>query len=188
MLRRPRRRGRSSAREGDEEEIRLRETPARVVTTAKRGSGTTDSGTRASDRSWRFLGRAPAFLAKLDAGRGKLDGEALKERLDRVRGKTREMVRDLKVPNVEDLKALIEDIRQEQTEAKYHPDKRRLDAVADFFAYTEEEGACADDETTDEASRRGRGRAEAETETETEAFRGRPGARVFDRTRRLTRT
>ena len=44
------------------------------------------------------------------------------------------------MPKVEDLRNLIEDIRQEQSEAKYHPDKRRLESVADFFSYTEEEG------------------------------------------------
>ena len=84
--------------------------------------------------------RPPRFLAKLDGG-GKIDPDALMEKLAGVKERTQEMVRDLKVPKVEDLKALIEDIRAEQSEAKYHPDKRRLDAVAEFFAYTEEEGA-----------------------------------------------
>lgn len=127
------------------------------------------------------------FLARIEPP-SRLDTESIKEAVKDMRSKTESALKEIKVPNVEDLRNLIDDIRAEQSEAKYHPDRRRLSNVADFFAYTEEEGACADDETTDEASRRGRGRAEAETETETEAFRGRPGARVFDRTRRLTRT
>jgi predicted protein tyrosine phosphatase len=71
----------------------------------------------------------------------KMDAEALREKIVAVREKTQEAMKKIEVPKVEDLKMLIEDIRQEQTEAKYHPDRRRLESVADFFAYTEEEGA-----------------------------------------------
>ena len=36
-----------------------------------------------------------------------------------------------------DLKKVFDDLRTQQ----YHPDRRRLSSVADFFRYTEEEGA-----------------------------------------------
>ena len=82
--------------------------------------------------------RYRGFLAKMEST--KMDAEALRERLVAVREKTQEAMKKIEVPKVEDLRMLIEDIRQEQTEAKYHPDRRRLESVADFFAYTEEEG------------------------------------------------
>ena len=82
--------------------------------------------------------RYRGFLAKMEST--KMDAEALREKLVAVREKTQEAMKKIEVPKVEDLRMLIEDIRQEQTEAKYHPDRRRLESVADFFAYTEEEG------------------------------------------------
>jgi hypothetical protein len=70
-----------------------------------------------------------------------LDAESIKEAVREARTKTETALKDLKVPNIEELRNLIEDIRAEQSEAKYHPDRRRLANVADFFTYTEEEGA-----------------------------------------------
>ena len=82
--------------------------------------------------------RYRGFLAKMESTKN--DAEALRERLVAVREKTQEAMKKIEVPKVEDLRMLIEDIRQEQSEAKDHPDRRRLEGVADFFAYTEEEG------------------------------------------------
>ena len=82
--------------------------------------------------------RVGKFLAKLDAT--KIDSASIKEQLERARARTSAVLKDIKVPKVEDLKNLIEDIREEQTLAQYHPDRKRLSSVADFFSYTEEEG------------------------------------------------
>lgn len=151
MLRRPRRRADAStstssiADDDNGLRVRVRGCPERerdaerVAMRLSKSSPSRGRGNSFGDVV-RAAFRPPKFLAKLDAG-GKIDADALMEKLAGVRERTQEMVRDLKVPKVEDLKALIEDIRAEQSEAKYHPDKRRLDAVADFFAYTEEEGA-----------------------------------------------
>jgi len=80
------------------------------------------------------------FLARIEPP-SRLDTESIKEAVKDMRSKTESALKEIKVPNVEDLRNLIDDIRAEQSEAKYHPDRRRLSNVADFFAYTEEEGA-----------------------------------------------
>jgi len=80
------------------------------------------------------------FLARIEPP-SRLDTESIKEAVKDMRSKTESALKEIKVPKVEDLRNLIDDIRAEQSEAKYHPDRRRLSNVADFFAYTEEEGA-----------------------------------------------
>jgi hypothetical protein len=40
-----------------------------------------------------------------------------------------------------DFKAALEELREERQHMEYHPDRKRLSSVADFFKYTEEEGA-----------------------------------------------
>jgi len=39
-----------------------------------------------------------------------------------------------------DFKAALEELREERQHMEYHPDRKRLSSVADFFKYTEEEG------------------------------------------------
>ena len=101
------------------------------------GEGFTVRGRRSRDGLTRRFGR---FLARLEPPT-RLDAESIKEAVREARTKTETALKDLKVPNIEELRNLIEDIRAEQSEAKYHPDRRRLANVADFFTYTEEEGA-----------------------------------------------
>jgi hypothetical protein len=167
MLRRPRRKARARATRRDEDDdldldldldrgaVRVRPAPraseddeesarARRAWTLRGDEGgatrdgrrtATGGRERANDGTrTRYRG----FLAKMEST--KMDAEALREKLVAVREKTQEAMKKIEVPKVEDLRMLIEDIRQEQTEAKYHPDRRRLESVADFFAYTEEEG------------------------------------------------
>lgn len=100
----------------------------------RRGGGRDGFTLRGEDARKR-VGR---FLAKLDAT--KIDSASIKEQLERARERTSAVLKDIKVPKVEDLKNLIDDIREEQTLAQYHPDRKRLSSVADFFSYTEEEG------------------------------------------------
>jgi len=96
---------------------------------------------RGMERAKRRIGK---FLARLDGT--KLDGANIKEQLERAKARTSAVLKDIKVPKVEDLKNLIDDIREEQTLAQYHPDRKRLSSVADFFIYTEEEGTLNNDD------------------------------------------
>lgn len=80
------------------------------------------------------------FLARIEPP-SRLDTESIREAVKDMRSKTESALKEIKVPKVEDFRNLIDDIRAEQSEAKYHPDRRRLSNVADFFTYTEEEGA-----------------------------------------------
>ena len=144
MLRRPRRRVRETTTSGDgdgdarvgvrvarasEADVARAEARARARARARAGTTTTRG------RRTKKMG---AFLAKVESS--KMDADALRERLTQARDQAQEALKEIKVPKVEDLRNLLEDIRQEQSEAKYHPDKRRLESVADFFSYTEEEG------------------------------------------------
>lgn len=103
----------------------------------ERGGGFVVRGNDGARDVKRRIGR---FLARMEPP-SRLDAESIKEAVKDMRSKTESALKEIKVPKVEDLRNLIDDIRAEQSEAKYHPDRRRLSNVADFFAYTEEEGA-----------------------------------------------
>ena len=142
MLRRPRRRVRETTTSGDGDGdarvgVRVaRASEADVARAEARARARARAGTTTTrGRRTKKMG---AFLAKVESS--KMDADALRERLTQARDQAQEALKEIKVPKVEDLRNLIEDIRQEQSEAKYHPDKRRLESVADFFSYTEEEG------------------------------------------------
>ena len=60
-----------------------------------------------------------------------------------------------------DFKAALEELREERQHMEYHPDRKRLSSVADFFKYTEEEGLkFFEEETPRSARKRKRSRKE----------------------------
>ncbi len=147
MLRRPKLRAPPPDEDGGKSEVKMARVSAAVIADVvtrtdgegeggwRRGSGRERGFTVRGEDARKRVGR---FLAKLDAT--KIDSASIKEQLERARERTSAVLKDIKVPKVEDLKNLIDDIREEQTLAQYHPDRKRLSSVADFFSYTEEEG------------------------------------------------
>ena len=147
MLRRPKLRAPPPDEDGGKSEVKMARVSAAVIAdVVTRTDGEGEGGWRwggGRERGFTVRGedarkRVGRFLAKLDAT--KIDSASIKEQLERARERTSAVLKDIKVPKVEDLKNLIDDIREEQTLAQYHPDRKRLSSVADFFSYTEEEG------------------------------------------------